>query len=360
MTYVKKTLFAANGFALHRWDVARKAWQTTPLPSAHLEKRFVCGQDGQGAMGEIRPQSIEALCVAGDRIFASARLVPAGSFSGYWPCIELVAERSPDRTWKAAFAHHPAQLNQQGEQPLVLNISNKGEMILGAVGHDDVVDLFARDGQAWSVTENCVAWFDAAASAWRKVAELTYNFYWRPSALLDEGGDTILVGTDRGIVSQIDVKTRLCRTIGALKDRSIARILRQDGRVVVVGAGAPPGCLPAYGLAGLQPLDSDAAVWNGQSLAAVPSPSLPAVEPLPWLFKPMEGESTKKPPFRREQTIGNMLWGPGADQAQIPLYYLKEVYAPEVLGFSPDGKRLWCSVFGGLFVADLPKAKNAQ
>ncbi len=360
MTFVTKTLFAASGFGLHRWDAVNKTWQTTPLPSLILEKRFICGQDGQGADVEISPQSIESICVTADRVFASARLVPVGSFSGYWPCIEPIAKRDACGKWTAAFEHHPEQLNQQGEQPLILNISNKGEMILGAVGHDDVVDMFLNDGQPWTVTENCVAWFDTAKDTWHKVAELGYNFYWRPTAILDEG-DTVFVGGDRGTVSQLDLKTGTCRILGGLKNRRISQIVRQDGKLVIAGIQPPPGLLPVYGLGNFNLLDSDAAIWDGKTLVALDAaPSLPVVAPMRWKFQPTEVDPNMNPPFRREQIIGNMLWGPESDGKLIPRYYFKEIYAPTVLDFGMESKRIWCSVFGGLFVVDLPKAEVAR
>jgi hypothetical protein len=350
MTYVSQTLFVSTGFGLHQWDAAAGAWKTTALPYKNLEKRYICGQDGEGSDAEIGPQTIEALLVAGDRIFASTRLTAVAAFSGFWPCIHQVATRSADGQWTAAFDHHPEQLNLQGEQPLVLNISNKGEMVLPAVGHDEVLDLALVAGRPWVVTQGCVGWFDAAKGAWRKVVELGFNFYWRPSAVLDEGA-TVFVGSDRGFVSRLDLTTGRCQVIGALKDRQITRLERKEGRLVVFGSAAPLGRLPATLPEQPTMIDADAAAWDGRTWSPAGASPTPTA-PLPWQFKPLG--STNSPAYVREQFIGNMLWGPDAAGKDAPRYYIKEIYAPVFLAFGQDGKRMWLSTFTGLDRVDVP------
>lgn len=361
MTYVEKTLFTANHFGLHRWDATAGAWQTLPLAGTNLEQRYICGQDGQGQDGVIALQALDRLCVNGDRIFAVTRLVPLGAFSGYWPCVNQAAVRADGGEWRAALEHRPADLNLEGEQPLVLNISNKGEMILKAVGHDDVLDLFAAHGHTWAVTEGTVAWFDPAERAWRKLVELGFNFYWRPTAILDEP-DAVFVGSDRGLVSRLDPATGRWRLVGGLKGRTIARLARRDGRLLAVGGPAPLGQLPAR-MPGCPALtDADAAAWDGREWSAAPVPEAATESSdTSWQFRPLK-EPERRGPFLREQAIGNLLWGPkaGTNGPSVPRFYVKEVYAPRFLAFSGNGRRLWLSTFSGLLRVDVPAEEQAH
>jgi len=359
MTHVEKTLFNPSSFGLHRWDAAKTVWQTTPLTPATLEKRFICGQDGRGSDDEIALQNLERLCVAPDRLFAVTRLMPRGVFSGYWPSVNSLAVRRPDGTWNAQFEHHPEQLDLQGEQPLVLNISNKGEMILKAVGHPAVLDLFRASDATWSVTERAVGWFDSSAGTWRKILTLDFNFYWRPTAVLDEGKE-VFVGSDRGLISRLDLDTGWCQALGGLKDRTIDQIVRRDGRLLVSGERAPLGRLPVS-MRGPSAdwVDADVAVWDGK-IWKPETAARPEAPPMsPWEFRPVTPPK-RRGPFLREMHIGNMLWGAIGAGAPAPCYYVKEVYAPAFLDFGQDGKRMWISTFTGLLKVDLPDKEKTK
>ncbi|MBM4043448.1 MAG: hypothetical protein FJ290_33595, partial [Planctomycetes bacterium] len=179
MTTTTRLDLTPTSFALHRHDEKAGKWDSYPLAMPDLEKRLICGQDGQRSPDVVAPQFIEELSVGPRRIFALARLMPKQFFGGYWPCVEQVASRpAADAAWAAAFVHHPDQLGLQGEQPLVLNISSGELTRIGsslkdqrweAVGHDLVLGLFALGGRHWAVTESCIAFFDEAEGKWTRL-----------------------------------------------------------------------------------------------------------------------------------------------------------------------------------------------
>jgi hypothetical protein len=58
--------------------------------------------------------------------------------------------------------------------------------------------------------------------------------------------------------------------------------------------------------------------------------------------------------FLRDKSRGNRLWGPGKGGAgPEPRFYVKEVFCPEVLCASPDGRRVWLATFCGLLRLNL-------
>ena len=354
MTTTRRLEFKASGFALHRYDEKTGKWDSFPLKLTELENRLICGQDGQRNMDVIVPQFIEELSVGGTRVFALARLVSKQYFGGYWPCIEQVACRpGQDAAWTASFEHHPEQTGLQGEQPLVLNISSGELTRIGsnlkdqpweAVGHDLVLGLFPLGGRHWAVTSGCVAVFDEAKGAWRKLVEPEYRWYWRATAALDDGR-WLYVGSDRGIVCRLDLAANRFERLTALKDRAITRIAKaRDGAILVAGGQAPLGLLPVQLRDGLKPLDCDVARFDGNAWSAARPEDLPPADAGPqWSFKQFDRKD------HLDKSQGNFL----CDPASKPRYYVKEVFYPQFLCASPDGGRMWLSTYTGLLRLDL-------
>ncbi len=356
MTTTLRLDFDATGFALHRYGEKAGKWDSFPLKMPELESRLICGQDGQRSPDAITPQFIEELSVGPTRVFALTRLMPKQFFGGYWPCIEQVAARpAPDGAWTAAFEHRPETLELQGEQPLVLNISS-GELtrigsslkdqLWEAVGQDMVLGLFAHGGRHWAVTEGTVAVNDEAAGKWQRLLEPDFRWYWRATAALDDGR-SLFLGSDRGLVCRLDLATGRFEFLGALKDRAIARIATgEGGGLLVAGRQAPLGKLPVQLAGKLNAVDADVARLEGKGLiAAPPGTALPAASAPQWAFKVFERKD------HLDKSQGNYLCGPPAGQ---PRYYVKEVFYPQFLCLSPDGRRLWLSTYTGLTRLDLP------
>jgi len=355
MTTTTRLDFDATGFALHRYDEKAGKWDSYPLAMPDLEKRLICGQDGQHSPDVVAPQFIEELSVGPRRIFALARLMPKQFFGGYWPCVEQVASRpAADAAWAAAFVHHPDQLGLQGEQPLVLNISSGELTRIGsslkdqrweAVGHDLVLGLFALGGRHWAVTESCIAFFDEAEGKWTRLAEPDFRWYWRATAALDDGR-SLIIGSDRGLVCRLDLASDRFEPLVALKDRSISRIVRgEGGALIVVGAQAPLGRFPVQLGDTLKPMDCDAVRSDGNRWVAVKAEDLPAAAPAPqWAFKQFERKD------HLDKSQGNYLCGPPDGQ---PRYYVKEVFFPQFLCASADGRRMWLSTYTGILRLDI-------
>lgn len=348
MAYVKKKIFEATDSGLHRLGRETVEWQSTSLPMARIENRFICGQDGGGGKDWIVLQSVKDLCVGPKRVLATVRLFPERYFSGYWPSISQIASRTGDGPWTGQFIHHPDQLNLQGEQPRCLNISNKGVMVLKAVAHDDVLSQFLVDGVHWAVTEGCIAFLDEEQNRWHKVMETGFRWYWRATAALDDGG-SLYVGSDRGLVSRLDFGAGQFELLGALQDRAVARIGKNDeGDIVVIGRPPPIGMLPVQMPKDLRFIDADVAKFDGENWREGLPSDLPAEAASGWSVEPIQqGKNFKS--FLRDKSVGNFLWGPVAGRADPqPRLYVREVYCPRFLCLSPDGNRMWLSTYTGL------------
>ena len=324
---------------------------TLPLELPDFGERFVCGHDGRGRTSGFLPPTIRDICVGQRRVFASLRLYPRGYFSGYWPSMaQIAAEPAAGAGWAARVEHHPEELRLEGEQPAILNISNSGRRILPAMGYDSVLGLFTQGGTSWAVTEGCVAWFDETAGQWRRVFEPDFRFYWSATAAFDDG-HFLFVGSDRGFISRLDLETGRFEIVAALKDRGISRIARQDsGNLLATSVPAPLGRLPTRLRPAVTPLDCDATEFDGTAWRKAKDDISPGEQPPPqWFIKRVE----KRHP--RDKSQGNFLWGPRPGGGEpCPRYYVKEVFFPEFLCASPDGKRLWLSTFDGIVCLDIP------
>jgi len=225
-------------------------------------------------------------------------------------------------------------------------------MILKAVGHDDVLELFLHNNQPWVVTEGGVALFDHAASVWVKVYDPGFRFYWNATAAFDDGNH-LYVGSDRGTVSRMDLRTGAFEMLALLKDRSITEIRKPEcGGVLVLSRPAPLGALPTV-LVVSNTLGCSEAVFDGQGWRAAQPSDLARNErklspPEPsWFFKEV------KKRHNRDKSHGNFLWGtkPGRNKPE-PRFYLKGVFYPRFLCASEDDARLWVSTFTGIARVD--------
>jgi ligand-binding sensor domain-containing protein len=357
MTYVKRSVFDVRSFQLCLFDSETATWQSHPLEMSELEKRLICGQDGSRGSDAIVPQAVEQISVGPKQIFAATKLLPKSFFSGYWPCINAIASRKDiDEDWTIGFLHSPEQINLQGEQPLVLNISNKGELVLPAVGHDETLALFLHDGVHWAVTEGGVACFDETSDKWSRVVELGFRFYWRATAAYEDDGG-LYVGSDRGLVSRLDFQTGRFDTLVALRNRSISRIFKDEqGRIVVVSRPDTLGMLPVQLREKLPFLDCSVARFDGKKWEAVQDgvTAPPRVE-AEWFFRRLK----KRHPH--DKSKGNFLWTLAEGAAKPALkYYVKEVFYPQFLCQDAKGERMWISTFTGLLRLDLQEESTPQ
>lgn len=357
MTYVKRSPFRSSQISLHSLVDGTDEWNSLALSSGVVENRFICGQDGEGAMDDIVPERIEDLFVGDDRIFAYQHLFPKTYFSGYWSCVNQVAARAEGEPWKSAPVHKPAELNLQGEQPLVLNISNKGEMVLDAVGHDQILDLLDHEGTAWVVTQGRVAFFDPGKEQWAQVVKGAYRWYWRATAAYDDG-KSLFIGSDRGLLGRLDHSTGLFAVTGAFKGRAVDAIASDgSGKVVAWARQETLGQKPVDLATAANSIDGDMATWDGTSWTVRVEDNAPK-KPAASQWEVKDIRKVKKPKNvkgGRDRSPGNILVGPPRDGRgeAVPRFYLKDVFWPTYLAESTDGKSLWISVFSGLLRVDL-------
>jgi hypothetical protein len=221
-----------------------------------------------------------------------------------------------------------------------------------AVAHDLVLGAFVQGGTHWAVTDGCAAWFDAGKNAWQRVVEPEYRWYWRATAALEDGG-WLYIGSDRGLVCRLEVKTGRFETIGAIRDRSIARLAKgADGRIYAAGQATPLGFLPVFLAGSLKALDGEAAVWDGKSLAPAKIEDLPPAGAAPkWGMVLFDNKA------HFDKTQGNWLCERLPGEAQpVPRWYVKEVFHPLFLCEGGAG-RVWLSTYTGLLRLDLKRGE---
>lgn len=361
MTTTHRQDFQPTEFCLHRCDPKSGQWESLPLPITELDRRLICGQDGCYAPDAIVPQFIDSLSVGTNRVFAVTRLVPKQFFGGYWPSIGQVASRDGG-AWTAKFDHHPEQLDLQGEQPMVLDISSGQLTAIGsslkdqlweAIGNDLTLGLFAAAGTHWAITESAVACFDEAAGAWKKLVASEFRWYWHATALLDDGR-YVYIGSDRGLLCRLDTETATFETQATFSNRSVTRIVKNSaGEIMAASRPAPLGALPVQlAVDTLKTLEGEAARFDGRGWAVAKAADLPADGPAPaWHFERLE----PKPVGHNDKTQGNFLCesAPGSAQS-TPRYYLKEAFFPVFLSKSSDGRRMWIATYTGLTRLDFP------
>ncbi len=361
MTYVKSTMFVTSGFCLHRFAAPDGTWETVPLGLPACEKRLVIGQDGARGYDVLVPQGIEGISIGSERLFGWTQIFPRDYFCGYYPCIDGLAVKAASGVWMAKFEHRPEDLGLQGEQPLVLNISNTGRMVLPAVGHDEVLGLFFAGGVHWVVPESRISFLDEKTGRWRAAAEPGFRFYWRATAAHDDGR-FLYLGSDRGLLSRLNLSTGRFEILGCLHQRSITQITRDEtGCLLVASAPAPLGTLPVQLRGKSAPTDAATAVAVFEEKTGTLRPtSLPTnaarADAPPWTIRRPGGRGAKR--HQMDRSEGNFLWGP-APGGPKPLFYLKGVFYPKFLGASPDGDRLWLSIYTGLLRVDGVKGAGA-
>ena len=357
MAYVTRNRFGTDAFSLHGFEEKKGKWSSLPLRLVEVEKRMICGQDGRSDTDVILPQSVESISVNDARIFAVHHLFPKRFFSGYWPCVSRMVSRSePGAAWRTDFTHRPEQLNLQGEQPLVLNISNKGEMILKAVGHNDILALFLNGTTEWVVTEGGVAFFDEGGARWRRVFDGSYRWYWRATAAWDDG-EALYIGSDRGLLSRLDDRSGLFEIMAGFRDQAVDCIARDaSGRLVAIARQSPLGQFPDDMPTDIPMLDCGAAVLeDGAWRVLAKTPPL-RQQRKKWFIKLTEARKGKNIKGGRDRSNGNFLFGPSVsgDGAAVPRFYLRDIFWPKFLCEGKDRESLWVSTFTGLIRVDMP------
>jgi len=344
MTYVKRKVFEAEQLCLHRHGRATKTWATTPLGRPTFEKRLIIGQDGARGHDVVVPQTVDLLSVGPRRVFGAVQLFPKTYFCGYYPSVEQLAT-AKDKAWTATFDHRPQDLGLQGEQPLVLNISNTGRMVLEAVGHDNILGLFLDRDKHWTVTEGRISRFEAKAGKWVTVAEPGFRFYWRATAALDDGR-SVYIGSDRGLISRLDPATGRFELLAVLRQRAITGLAKdENGRLIVASRPAPLGILPVQLRGKLDHKEWTCARFDGETWEPVDAKAMPKTLRPPWFVKRI------KKRHRWDKSRGNFLFGPTPNGPK-PKLYVKGVFYPRFLCTSPDRSRMWISVHSGLLRLD--------
>lgn len=365
MMHCTRTVPVLTGLCLHRYTAADARWTTLHLETPECEARRILGQWEKHSMGVMVPRIVDATAAGEQALFGIVRMFPKTFYSGYYTSVDRLAVRKGD-SWEVSYGHHPEQLGLHGEQPSVLLISEShGKRIVYGDGHDHVLGLFTHGGRAWTVTEGCIAWADAATGKWTPVAETGFRFYWKATAALDDSHH-LWIGSDRGIVARLDLATNRFEMLTRLTDRQITRItyttrtverkteggvLREDiaDKVVAMGRAAERGCLPAQLEGRLPGLDCDAAargagVQGDQTWK--PARPLPPVD----VF---EGWSCDG-----KSNFLNRI-DPRTSQS-LPAYYLVGVFQPRVLCVSPDGRRIWLATYSGIVRVDHDREKGAK
>lgn len=362
MTYVKRRSFQTDELCLHRLNPVENTWLSLPLTMDALDTRLICGQDGASDTDTIGQETIERLAVAKQVIFAQQHLYADRFFSGYWPSVSQVARRSDQAdAWAATMVHRPDELGLQGEQPLVLNISNKGEMVLPAVGHDDVLDLFVDEADtAWTVTEGAVAYYDAAGGRWQSVYEGTYRWYWRATAAV-ETDESLFIGSDRGLLGRLDPRTGLFSVDAIFKDRAVAQFVTDsDGNIVAVAKQAVLGQLPSDVPVDVSVLDGDFARWDGGKWMPLHDGIAEKRKQADrWVVRKVQQPKRPLAGTGRDKSDGNFLHGLPANggNGSVPRFYLKDVFWPKCLCEGAGGTRLWISTFSGMLRVDVSQGQ---
>lgn len=180
------------------------------------------------------------------------------------------------------------------------------------------------------------------------MAETDFRYYWRATAALPDG-DGLYIGSDRGLISRFNLATGAFEFQVALADREITRIARNKAsQIVAMSRPAQIGLLPSGLLEKIQPLKCESVKFNGKTWEAATAEDLPPDEPKPgWHFKVMEKH------FDRDKSQGNFLFGVSDKK---PLFYIEDVFFPQVLCEGDGGKCLWLSTYTGILRIPLNKS----
>ena len=359
MSHVKHKSFVPTGFHLH--VLRAGTWDSLQLPIRSLDKRLICGQDGRRAEDEIFPRHITEISAGTRSVFGIIRLLPGRYFGGCWPSVSRLAHRpGAEGGWNAGFYHVPEELGLQGSHPAVLNISygmihrasrGRGSEGLEAVGHDNVLGLFTHKDTHWAVTEGCVAWHDESAGAWKKALAAQYRYYWRASAAVQDGNG-LYIGSDRGVITRLDLKSGLFEIQAVLNDREITGIAKNaNGVLVAESRPAQIGALPVGLPGGINPLVCSAVkLEKGSWVEAGPDDMPEPAKKAAWRFRQWDKR------IRWDKSDGNFLIKTGSSKPKI---YLKEVFFPQFLCMSDDGRTVWVSTYTGMVRVSLDKPPGA-
>ena len=342
MMHLTRTVPIPTGLCMHRYDVAKGEWTTLHLPTPDCEPRRILGQWGKHTMGVMVPRIIDATAAGEQALYGIVRLFPKSFYSGYYTSVDRLAVRK-NGAWEASYGHHPEQLQLHGEQPSVLLISEShGKRIVHGDGHDHVLGLFTHGGRAWTVTEGCIAWADAATGQWTPVAETGFRFYWKATAAFDDG-QALWVGSDRGLLARLDFASNRFEHRAELKGRQIVWIGRAGDRIVATGRPAPKGQLPAQLESKLPALDCDAVAFDGKAWTPTETPA----------------HATRPPVWQSDPKSNLLSRVDGAGQMK-PAVYLVGAFQPNVLCESADGQRTWVATYSGLVRVDREAGKGAE
>lgn len=332
MAHVKRWRPHASGLGLLHWKAGR--WTLIKSGSLKNEHRWIMGQRGTVKPDRIGPESVEALCGCGRRVWGVYRMIPERYYAGYYLSAGCLAAE-PDGRWQGRFDIRNDELAVGGEQPELLLISHShGHKIVFAEGHPALLGIEQVAGRTWAIFENGLSVYDAKADRYLPVVRKGLRFYWRATAAA-AGKEAVWFGGDGGTISRLDRRSGRLELVGVVPDRKIVTIAA-DGNRVVARTEKTTVTLPVSLRSTRKFPDADALVFDGERWSAASAKVKPATSSL---------TCGKK---------GNYLY-----DGQKRIAFLKGVFRPVVLCEDKVGGMLWLATYSGVCGVPLPGTGRA-
>jgi len=228
MAHVKRWRPEADGLGLLHYRGGK--WTLQKRKGLKTEQRWVMGQRGTVKQDFIGPETVEAMCRCGGRLWGVYRIVPQHYYAGYFISAGCLAERSDGR-WQARFDVRTKELGLEGEQPKLMLISHShGHRIVLADGHPIVLGMEDLAGRAWVISEGGLFAEDPGGGAFSPVLREAPRLYWRATAAAADP-DCVWFGGDAGTISRFDRKTGRLDLLGVAEGRKIVRMVARGGGV---------------------------------------------------------------------------------------------------------------------------------
>ncbi len=342
MAHVQRWLPHPSGIGLARF--AQGTWQILACSGLKTDQRWM-GPHGTGVyLDALGPQNVTAMCLVGDRLWGTCRVVPEHWYGGYMLSAGALARRV-DGAWQADIRLRTSELGLTGEHPALLGMSRSHGGVYLAEGHARVLGIESVDGRCCVVSQTGVFVHDPGTDEFRCVVREADRVYHRATCAAPTT-DSVWFGGDGGTISRLDRRTGMLSLVGVLRGRSIVRITARDDRVVVVSE-AGSATLP-------------------DTLAK--APALPQADVLvraDGKWAPGEASLADADSDRGSPYACRFL-GRHSDEAKRqdnyldcdgkPVAFLKGVFRPKVLCEDGAGGVLWLSTYGG--IASVPLEAN--
>jgi len=333
MAHVKRWRPHAAGLGLLHWKSGR--WTLIRSGSLKDEHRWVMGQQGTVGPDRIGPESVEALCGCGCRVWGVYRMVPERYYAGYYVSAGCLAAESDGR-WDGRFDIRNDELAVGGEQPGLLLISHShGHKVVFAEGHPAPLGIEEVAGRTWVIFENGLSVYDAGADRYRPVVREDFRFYWRATAAA-AGKEAVWFGGDGGTISRLDRRSGRLELVGVVPGRKVVTIAADDNGVAVRAEKTKVTLPVSLRLTQRLP-DTDALIFDGER----------------WSAGAAKVEAATSSLTCREK--GNYLY-----DGQKRIAFLKGIFRPVVLCEDKAGGTLWLATYGGVCSVPLAETGRAQ